>query len=116
METSWYIKTVIVDFDIVGFHHYPGAPEKVDFLSHNHRHLFRIRAGYTVKDLNREKEIFIQQDVLTEYLIETYGYPCVFDAMSCEMIASDLLSFGQEDGLVWVEVFEDGRGGARVER
>lgn len=109
------MKTVIVDFDIVGFHHYPEAPEQVDFLKHNHRHTFRIRAGYDVQDSNREKEIFIQQDFLTEYLHEAYGFPCLFRSMSCEMIAEDLLMFGLDDGLVWVEVFEDGRGGARVE-
>lgn len=109
------MKTVIVDFDIVGFHHYPEAPEQVDFLKHNHRHTFRIRAGYDVQDSNREKEIFIQQDFLTEYLHEAYGFPCLFRSMSCEMIAEDLLMFGLDDGLVWVEVFEDGRGGARVD-
>lgn len=115
METPRPLKTVIIDFDIVGFHHYPEAPEEVKFLANDHRHLFRIRAGYAVQGLNREKEIFIQESILTEYLHEAYGYPCVFNAMSCEMIAQDLLTFGQEDGLVWVEVFEDGRGGARVE-
>ena len=115
METFEFMKTVILDFDVVGFHHYPEAPDKVEFLKNNHRHTFRIRAGYSVEDSNREKEIFIQQDLLTEYLHESYGYPCIFGSMSCEMIAEDLLLFGQEDGLVWVEVFEDGRGGARVD-
>jgi hypothetical protein len=115
METSKLVKTVIIDFDIVGFHYYPEAPEKVDFLRHPHRHLFRIRVGYNVQDSNREKEIFIQQDLLTEYLHEAYGYPCIFNNMSCEMIAEDLLYFAQVDDAVWVEVYEDGRGGARVE-
>lgn len=109
------IKTVIVDFDVVGFHYYQGAPDKVLFLRGTHRHIFRIRVGYRVTDSNREKEIFIQEDILKDYLGESYGNPCLFDQMSCEMIAEDILMFAREDGAAWVEVYEDGRGGARVE-
>lgn len=108
-------KTVILDFDIEGFHHYPNPPKEVSFLEHNHRHIFQIRVGYNVSDLNREKEIFIQQDFLKEYLQESYGLPCQFENMSCEMIADDLLNFIKDDGGIWVEVFEDGKGGARVD-
>ena len=32
------------------------------------------------------------------------------------MIAQELLEFLSDDGGVWVEVFEDSRGGARVEK
>jgi hypothetical protein len=108
--------TVIIQFEIAGFHHYPNAPQQVQFLSNDHRHTFKIKAGYSVEDLNREKEIFIQREYLKEYLIESYGYPCQFEAMSCEMIANDLLEFGLEDGLIWVEVWEEKTGGARVEK
>lgn len=111
MET---IKTVILDFDVEGFHFYPNAPVEVDFLKNNHRHIFQIRVGYNVTDTDREKEIFIQQDYLREYLNESYGVPCQFENMSCEMIAEDLLQFSLDDGAVWVEVFEDGKGGAKV--
>jgi len=108
-------KTVILDFEVEGFHYYPNAPKVVDFLKDRHRHLFQIRAGYKVNDSNREKEIFIQQDFLKEYLTESYGYPCEFKNMSCEMIAEDLLDFIKEDSGIWIEVFEDGKGGARVD-
>jgi hypothetical protein len=108
-------KTVILDFNVEGYHHYVNAPKQVDFLRNKHRHLFQIRVGYSVMDLDREKEIFIQQNYLKEYLHESYGYPCQFNNMSCEMIAQDLLEFILDDGGVWVEVFEDGLGGARVE-
>ena len=110
------MRTVILDFDIEGFHYYPNAPKQVAFLENNHRHIFRIRAGLKVDDLNREKEIFIEQDKLKDYLIESYGSPCFFMDMSCEMIAQDLLEFLTDDGGIWVEVFEDSRGGARVDR
>ena len=109
------MKTVILDFDIEGFHFYPNPPKQVSFLKHNHRHIFQIRAGYKVEDLNREKEIFIQQDFLKDYLNDCYGSPCQFENMSCEMIADELLQFIKDDGGIWVEVFEDGKGGSRVE-
>ena len=64
---------------------------------------------------NREKEIFIQTDYLKEYIGESYGYPAQFENMSCEMIASDLLEYIKPDNGIWVEVFEDGKGGARVD-
>ena len=108
-------KTVILDFDVEGYHFYPNAPKQVSFLENNHRHLFQIRVGYKVSFLNREKEIFIQQDFLKGYLYESYGSPCNFENMSCEMIAQDLLEFIVEDGGIWVEVFEDGKGGAKVQ-
>lgn len=109
------MKTVILDFDIEGFHYYPDPPKEVSFLRYNHRHIFQIRVGYKVEDSNREKEIFIEQDYLKDYLSESYGSPCQFENMSCEMIAEDLLKFILDDGGIWVEVFEDGKGGARVE-
>ena len=108
-------KTVILDFDVEGFHEYPNAPKEVEFLSYPHRHIFQIRAGYSVEDMNREKEIFIEQDFLKDYLFESYGSPCQFGSMSCEMIAHEILIFAKDEGCEWVEVFEDGKGGARVE-
>ena len=107
--------TVIVQFEIEGFHFYKGAPQEVSFLENNHRHTFMIKAGYSVTDLNREKEIFICRDQVKEYLNEAYGVPCVFGGMSCEMIAKEILDFGTEDGMIWCEVWEELTGGARVE-
>lgn len=106
---------VIIQFNVEGFHNYPNAPEQVNFLSHNHRHTFKIKAGYQVNDLNREKEIFICRDEIKDYLIESFGSPCQFNKMSCEMIASEILQFANEDGMTWCEVWEEQTGGARVE-
>lgn len=108
-------KSVIINFEIEGFHNYPEAPERVKFLSNNHRHTFIVKAGYKVDDLNREKEIFICRDYVKDYLNEAYGVPCQFDNMSCEMIAKDILEFAEEDGMIWCEVWEEETGGARVE-
>jgi hypothetical protein len=107
--------SVILDFEVEGYHKYPSAPKQVEFLKYPHRHLFQIKAYYKVTDLDREKEIFIQTNYLKEYLNESYGSPCQFGAMSCEMIALDLLQFIREDGGYKVDVLEDGKGGACVE-
>ena len=87
--------TVIIQFEIEGFHHYPNAPQEVDFLSDKHRHTF---------------------DYIKEYLTESYGSPCEFGAMSCEMIAAEILEYASEDGMIWVEVWEEKTGGARIEK
>lgn len=107
--------SVIISFNIDGFHNYPNAPEEVKFLSYPHRHTFKIKCAYNVSDLNREREIFICRDEVIEYLTEAYGLPCQFEAMSCEMISKDILEFGQDDGMVWCEVWEEETGGGRVE-
>ena len=108
-------KQVIIKFEVDGFHNYPDAPAEVNFLQNKHRHTFVITCAYNVKSLKREKEIFIQRDLVKEYLHESFGNQCQFDDMSCEMIASEILEFAQEDGMVWCEVWEENTGGARVE-
>jgi len=107
--------TVIIQFEIEGFHNYPNAPQEVEFLSFKHRHTFVVKAGYSVEDLNREKEIFIERDYIKEYLLESFGSPCEFGAMSCEMIAKEILEYAEIDGMIWCEVWEENTGGARVE-
>jgi hypothetical protein len=108
-------RTVIIQFDIEGFHLYPNAPEQVAFLADNHRHTFGVKCGYKVSHHNREKEIFIQRDKVKTELINSFGYPCQFGARSCESIAEIILESNEADGMVWVEVWEENTGGARVE-
>lgn len=107
---------VVIQISVEGFHNYPGAPEQVKFLSYNHRHTFIIKCAYQVTDLNREKEIFICRDEVLQYLYECYGVPCDFGAMSCEMIAKEILDYGEVDGMVWCEVWEENTGGAIVKK
>lgn len=107
--------TVIIQFEIEGFHQYKDAPKVVEFLSFKHRHSFKIKAGYKVSDLNREREIFICRDEIQSYLYESYGNPCNFNNMSCEMIANEIIEFSKEDGMIWCEVWEEQTGGARIE-
>lgn len=107
-------KEVIIKLDVEGFHYYNNAPKKVSFLRENHRHTFKITAAYKVSHNNREKEIFIQREELRDYLTESYGSPCLFREMSCEMIAEDILLHCKEDGMIWCEVWEEETGGAKV--
>ena len=103
---------VIIDFELEGFHYYPGAPKKVAFLEHMHRHMFQFVVKYKVSDLDREKEIFIETDRIKLFLELKYGQPCKFRAMSCEMIAKVILEHFAEQGVYYVKVLEDGKGGA----
>jgi len=48
-------------------------------------------------------------------LNESFGFPCQFGAMSCEMIAKEILEFASDDQMIWCEVWEEETGGARVE-
>lgn len=110
------MKTFVkLDFDVIGFHQYEKAPKEVEFLKYNHRHDFNIKVKYQVINLDREKEIFIQTEEIKDYLHSAYGNPCQFNNMSCEMIAKEILQYGEIDGMVSVEVLEDGKGGAIVE-
>lgn len=108
--------TVIIQFTQEGFHNYPDAPTEVKFLRADHRHSFIIKMAFEVSHNNREKEIFLMRDEVRFMLTEFYGSPCQFDAMSCEMIAQELLEHFEEDGAIWAEVWEEETGGARVEK
>lgn len=108
-------KSVIIKFEIDGFHFYENAPIEVSFLQYLHRHTFIISAGFNVTDLNREKEIFIERQRIKNYLIEKFGLPCYFYEMSCEMIANNILEEFQKDNMQWCEVWEENTGGSKIE-
>lgn len=112
---------VIVRVEVEGFHQYINAPDVVGFLKALHRHTFIVTAGYKVSDLDREKEIFILRSQLTNFLQLKYGMSnkmidgLMFGGMSCEMIAMEILNWGQQSGMTWVEVWEEKTGGGRAE-
>lgn len=109
------MKREIITFnEIQGFHFYPNAPSGVGYLSNIHRHVFVIRARAEVSHNEREIEIITEQNIIEETLKKEYGYPCIFGPMSCESIAEWLL--GQLPELSYVEVLEDGYGGAALTR
>lgn len=107
-------REVLTYNEVQGFHYYPNSPVGVGYLSHVHRHIFVIRARAEVSHNEREIEIITEQDKIESKLEEKYGRPCVFGSMSCESIAEWLLNELPE--LSYVEVLEDGYGGAALTR
>jgi len=104
---------VIIQFKIEGFHKYPNAPQDVSFLSNIHRHVFSVKCFFAVAKLTREREIFICREQVKNRLIEKYGEPCMFN--DCEMVATEILKYWQQNGMVACEVWEENTGGARIE-
>lgn len=98
---------------IAGFHHYPNASGSHDFLKHPHRHEFVIECAFLVSHDDRQIEIFDQQKAIEEFLFHSYGKPCQFGAMSCEMIAR---AIAEKFDACRVVVREDGNGGASFSR
>jgi len=106
------LETEVITFNLVeGFHQWGGAPDQVAFLRHRHRHTFHIRCAFPVLHNDREKEIFIQQWKIQDHIAARWGTPAEFQNLSCESIAEALL---KDLGCSWVEVLEDGQGGAKV--
>jgi hypothetical protein len=101
---------------VAGLHYWPEAPDEVYFLRNKHRHIFCIRCFFEVSHTNRERELYITQDVIEQYLYSKYpqNKHCIdFGEMSCEMIATDLIN---NLGCISCEVLEDGKGGAIVRK
>lgn len=101
-----------VKYKIPGFHCFPGAMGKSEFLKQAHRHLFCITVTVEVKHGNRFVEFFELQDNISERFLTfpTRGYGIDFENSSCEDIAEDVGNFLIKCGfsVVEVEVDEDG--------
>ncbi len=115
-----FICEMITCNEIEGFHHWPEAPSPVRFLASPHRHIFVIRCGWSVEHNDREKEIFIFQNLITEYLFSEFQiyqgqYAIDFGSYSCESIAENILNQFASLGMCWAEVLEDGKGGAKLQ-
>ena len=109
---------VIGKIKVEGFHFYPTPPQLVEYLAQKHRHTFEITFGYQVTDLDREKEIFIERNRVLSFVFSKYpkvDHEVYFTNRSCEMIANEILSEFEDDGMIFCEVWEEQTGGARVE-
>jgi len=105
--------SIIVRWQFEGFHFYADAPVDVEFLRHNHRHLFKCEAKIEVSHDDRELEFFLVQRKLKERFKDGE-----MNGWSCEMIAKEVLTFlqnayGFRD--MEIEVSEDGENSAVVE-
>ncbi len=102
---------------IAGVHHWPAAPERVQFLAVPHRHIMVIRAERRVEGLDREEEFLtlgqaVSQEVRRLYPASPWLGLIDFGSDSVEMIATKLV---EALGLSACEVSEDGENGCRVE-
>lgn len=124
-----YKTSLLVSFQLEGFHNWPEVEShfpEVDFLKHRHRHMFHFRAEKAVTHDDRDLELIMLKREMIAYIKDRYAKyegdevdPLIYEtwlefgAMSCEMIAKELVkNFGLES----CEVLEDGENGARVTR
>jgi hypothetical protein len=102
-----------VTFQKEGIHCYPDAPEGVEFLRHDHRHIFHFRVEIEVFHQDRDIEFILWKRELEG--LYTDG-ALLLNHKSCEMMADDLhsyltVSYPNRD--IAIEVSEDGENGCR---
>lgn len=112
MKTS-----IIVRFKVEGTHRWSTCDiEEVKYLQYPHRHQFHIIAKKKVTHDDRDIEFIQLSHQIYDHLYQKYHHPLEkifwFGAMSCEMIAKEILETFHLDSC---EVNEDGEGGAIVE-
>jgi hypothetical protein len=121
------IKTEVYwTLQLEGFHNWKNCPiDEVDFLQSPHRHMFHFKCWKDVTHDDRDIEFIMMKRRVQAYLLDKYGesikvdpdtellcgefITLVFNSMSCEMIARDLIN---AFGLSKCEVSEDGENGA----
>ena len=111
--------SVIVRLQIDAMHNFPKAAElfpEVAFLAQRHRHMFHIEAKKEVFHDDRDVEFIMFKKDITDFLKQMYYKPDTrtheFGAMSCEMIAKQILN---QFNCTAVSVWEDLENGAIVE-
>lgn len=112
------VKTFIkVRTEFEGFHHYPNAGKidpRIEFLEHEHRHMFKVEVTISVTHTDRELEFFLVKWALNDFIKSGNQ-----NHKSCEMIATDILNdhllpkYGQR--YYTITVSEDGESDGIVE-
>jgi len=112
--------TVIITFRMEGMHRWPEAKDvfpDVGFLSDPHRHMFHFKMSKLVEHNDRDVEFIRWKRKVQKWLWKEFrdgsDMHLNFERMSCEDIATVLLTKFKCE---YVEVFEDGENGARVEK
>lgn len=111
---------VYCTLQVEGTHNWPECPfDEVGYLRDPHRHLFHIKAYKKVNHDDRDVEFIMLKHQIEQYLHKRYYEEPTkinihdslhkFGAMSCEMIAKELI---QEFDLSRCEVSEDNENGA----
>lgn len=113
---------VYCTLQVEGTHNWPECPfDEVAYLRDPHRHIFHIKAYTVVNHDDRDVEFIMLKHEIEQYLHEKYycgaNKLAMFDslhkfgAMSCEMIARELI---EKFHLSRCEVSEDNENGAIV--
>jgi len=109
---------VIAKLELEGLHNWPDARKlfpEVGFLSSMHRHKWFITAKRRVNHDDRDVEFIMFKRDIEEYINKKFFDPelrtHVFGAMSCEMLARELVIYFD---CTYVSVFEDDENGAEV--
>jgi len=109
---------VISKLEIEGMHNWPAAGEhfpEVNFLASMHIHKWFITAKKAVYHDDRDVEFIMFKRDIEDYLKKEYYHETTrtheFGAMSCEMLAKEIL---EHFDCVYVSVFEDDENGAEV--
>lgn len=111
-----FYETVFCTLQIEGTHNWPDCPyAEVAYLRDIHRHVFHIKAYKKVTHSDRDVEFIMLKHQVRDYLRRNYWVAktmlCEFGAMSCEMIAKELI---EHFDLIACEVNEDNENGAFV--
>lgn len=93
-----------------GFHKYPMAPEGVEFLKNEHRHIFHVKVWIDVFHDDRDIEF-----ILFKRYVDSLIKGGQMDYKSCEMMCDDLhkeihAKYPNRD--IWISVSEDNENGA----
>lgn len=98
-----------------GWHKWPTAPSRREYLSNSHRHLFKFRVEVEVIENDRQVEF---HDVLESLTSAVGKLPLVGSDMSCEMMAERIVEIlrMQYEYITEVTVSEDGECGATWRR
>jgi hypothetical protein len=108
---------IIVKLQYEALHNWPGVvnvlPDKpwIHMLKDKHRHIFHITLEKQVTHSDRDVEIILFKQEVLRKLEVFFGRPGDLGAMSCEMLAEQLL---KEYDCNSVEVLEDNENGAKV--
>ena len=88
--------SIIVKFDLEGYHKWPKAPEQYKRLESEHGHIFHFEVEIPVEHFDRFIEILEARRILRKDLLGSYGTggmreePCNFGGKSCEHLAKFL--------------------------
>lgn len=107
---------VFCTLQVEGTHNWTDCPyDDVDYLRSPHRHMFHIKAFKVVTHSDRDVEFIILKHAIEDYIavhyVKSEARIYTFGAMSCEMLAEDLVNAFD---LSRCEVSEDNENGAIV--